>query len=297
MTLTTSTNLSPNKYDGHQGAITFIGIHTMEAPESGTTAESVAAYFKNPSLQASAHWCVDNNSRVRCVNDSDSAWTMPPVNGTSLNVEMAGYAGQTAVQWDDAYSDSTLDNVAVCVAEWCRKYRIPVRHLTKAQILNREKGIVGHVDINNAFHASDHWDPGPNFPWSRFLGLVNKHLGTTPAPPSSGTRPNCTSFQKAVRTTPDNLWGANTDKNATALIEATAFGGNEFPYGVKFTQQVIGTLADGWWGGNSKTALTATVRAAQTALDAMGFDPQGIDGIWGPNTNAAYTRARTACHI
>jgi N-acetyl-anhydromuramyl-L-alanine amidase AmpD len=186
MTLVTSVNFSPNKYSGHNGSIVFIGIHTMEAPESGVTAENVANYFKNSSVQASSHWCVDNDSRVRCVNDADSAWTMPPVNGRSLNIEMAGYAAQSPAQWSDPYSLAVLDNVAVCAAEWCVKYGIPVRHLTPAQIANMEKGFVGHVDVNNVFHASDHTDPGPNFPWAAFLNRVSARLGSgivTPPPP------------------------------------------------------------------------------------------------------------------
>ncbi len=169
MTLTTSVKLSPSKWDGHSGPVTFIGIHTMEAPEMGTTAEAVANYFMNQARQASAHWCVDNNSRVRCVRDSDSAWAMPPVNGTSLNIELAGYARQTREQWADAYSQAMLGNAAVCVAEWSLKFGIPVRRLGSVQIANRNKGLVGHNDINNVFHQSDHWDPGPNFPWSTFL--------------------------------------------------------------------------------------------------------------------------------
>jgi N-acetylmuramoyl-L-alanine amidase len=292
MTLVTTVNPSPNFYVGHSGPVVFIGIHTMEAPEAGTTAENVANYFKNPSVKASSHWCVDNNSRVRCVYDADSAWTMPPVNGQSMNVEMAGYAGQTPIQWDDAYSDAVLDNAAVCVAEWCHKFSIPVRHLTDDQIRTMQKGIVGHADVNRVFRASDHWDPGPNFPWSRFLGRVSVHLGNVPV-----AKPNCTALQSSVRATADNLWGPDTDKHCGALIAATPFGGQKFPYGIMFVQQVVGAHADGFWGPESKAALLATVKSVQSALRSMNFDPQGIDGIWGPNTNSAYSRARTACHI
>ena len=172
----TSKILSPNKYDGHLGSIVFIGIHTMEAPEAGTTAESVARYLANPAVQASAHWCVDNNSRVRGVYDRNSAWAMPPVNGRSLNIELAGYARQTAKEWNDEYSQALLRNAAVCAARWCYKYDIPARHLTSSQIHEMNKGIVGHADVNAVFHASDHWDPGPNFPWSNFLVMVRDRL-------------------------------------------------------------------------------------------------------------------------
>ena len=295
MTLVTTTNLTDRCYKGRDGyPPSLIGIHTMEAPEAGQTAENVANYFKT--IDASSHWCVDNNSRVRVVRDEDGAWTMPPTNRWSLNIEMAGYAGQTSVQWADAYSLATLDNVAVCAAEWCRKYAIPVRRLTYNQIAGHYKGFAGHIDVNNVFHGSNHTDPGAAFPWPHFLSLVNGHLNNIPVPQPSG-KPNCTAFQLAVHTAADNMWGVNTDKNATAMIEATDFGGHQFPYGVRFAQEAVGVVADGYWGPNSKAALTRTVTAAQNALKGMGFDPQGVDGIWGPNTDKAYQAARKACHI
>lgn len=299
MAFATSTNLTNKCYPTRNGSRpSLIGIHTMEAPEAGQTAENVAAYFKR--VSASSHWCVDNNSRVRVVNDNSAAWTMPPTNNWSLNIEMAGYAGQSNIQWHDGYSLAVLDIAAVCAAEWVKKYGIPIRRLTSAQLLARAPGFAGHVDVNRAFRASDHSDPGPNFPWRDFFNLVSKHAGApAPAPAPAGGRKNCTAFQSAIRVAADNMWGANTDKNAGALIGASGFGGesNKFPYGVKFAQNVVGTLPDNHWGPNSKAATAKTVINAQKALTSMGFDTKGADGAWGPNTDRAYQAARKACHI
>lgn len=107
-------------------------------------------------------------------------------------------------------------------------------------------------------------------------------------------KPSCIPFQEAIRTPADNMWGTDTDNHANAIIKASA---GKFPYGVIFAQQVVGTQRDGMWGKNSKLALKLTVANAQRALDVMGFSPGGADGIWGPNTSAAYTQARAACHI
>jgi N-acetylmuramoyl-L-alanine amidase len=135
-----------------------------------------------------------------------------------------------------------------------------------------------------------------------YMGLPYKVPGivpvTPPAPPSPATtKPNCTAIQQAVHTIADNLWGSETDKHCDAVIAATPFGGSRFPYGISYTQRAVGTIDDGWWGSMSKAALTRTVLAMQSALLGMGFDPQGIDGIWGPHSNDVYARARTACHI
>lgn len=234
----TTTHLSPNHYAGH-AARTLIGIHTMEAPEAGTTAENVASYFAQGSTQASAHWCVDSNSRVRCVNDENSAWTMPPTNRYSLNVEIAGYAGQSATDWNDAYSLSALDNAAFCVAEWCHKYEIPVRHLTDSQIAAHEKGISGHVDVNRVFHASSHTDPGQHFPWDKFLGMVRGHLGVPSGPGTTGTA-------KVVWPEGKSLQRGDSGDPVEALQQALAGSGI---YGVR------GISVDGDFGPQTQTAV------------------------------------------
>src|SRR5262245_57720815 len=112
----TSINLSPNKYEIRNEPVSLIVLHTAEAPERADTAEAVANYFKNPATKASAHWCVDSDSRVRCVYDTAAAWAVPPVNNRALSLEFAGYANQTTVNWMDPYSLATLDVGALCVA-------------------------------------------------------------------------------------------------------------------------------------------------------------------------------------
>jgi N-acetyl-anhydromuramyl-L-alanine amidase AmpD len=175
MEFKSTTNLTSKHYVGRMGVRPrLIGIHTMEAPETGDTAEEVARYFKT--VDASSHWCVDDNSRVRVVADTNAAWTMPPMNNESLNVEMAGYASQNARQWNDQYSADTLFIASVVVAEWCHKYSIPVKHLSHAEIAGNHAGIVGHIDVNAVYHVSTHTDPGVNFPWGTFLGKVRNHL-------------------------------------------------------------------------------------------------------------------------
>lgn len=286
---------SPNHYAGHSEEVSLIGIHTTENDENEGMALAVANYFAKNSTRASAHWVVDDATRVRCVDDEDSAWAMPPTNHYSLNIEQVGRAAQSAADWKDPYSLAVLDNAAAVAADWCKKFDIPVRHLTDDQIRNKAKGFAGHVDVNRVFGASDHTDPGPHYPWDYFLGLVNKHLGGVVIPVM--INPNCSPLQKAVRCFTDNSWGAITDQHCSAVISATSFGGNKFPFGTNFTQACVGTVQDGYWGPKSQTALVTTVRSMQLALVGMGF-PLGIaDGIWGPKTQAAYDKAREACHI
>jgi hypothetical protein len=84
----------------------------------------------------------------------------------------------------------------------------------------------------------------------------------------------------------DNLWGPDTDKRLRAVRAASRLGGVKFPYGVKYTQRIVGTHDDGDWGGNSRAAHDATVKRIQRALGVRD------DGWWGPKTDSAYERAR-----
>ena len=61
-----------------------------------------------------------------------------------------------------------------------------------------------------------------------------------------------------------------------------------------------GTGASGWSSPTPKTSTDAMsgmtpeqVKAWQTTLKGAGYDPGGIDGVWGPNTQAAYNAYKT----
>ncbi|WP_446924560.1 hypothetical protein, partial [Klebsiella pneumoniae] len=40
-----------------------------------------------------------------------------------------------------------------------------------------KRGVCGHVDVTDAWHQSDHDDPGPWFPWDKFMAVVNGGSG------------------------------------------------------------------------------------------------------------------------
>lgn len=96
-------------------------------------------------------------------------------------------------------------------------------------------------------------------------------------------------IQRILGAVQDNILGTDTEKRMCAVIKASNWGGVEFPWGVAYTQQVVGTTPDGVWGDASMAAHDRVVEALQRAL---GVDD---DGIWGPETWAAWERlARTA---
>lgn len=156
--------------------IKLIVIHDMEAPEKPSTAEDVAKWFAGSNApQASAHYCVDNNSAVQCVQDKDIAWAAPGANHDGLHFELAGYASQTRSNWLDVYDKAELDIVANLVAHRCVVYHVPMRKISPADVRAGRAGICGHLDITESGiggAAGTHRDPGPNFPWDYFIGRV-----------------------------------------------------------------------------------------------------------------------------
>jgi N-acetyl-anhydromuramyl-L-alanine amidase AmpD len=173
---TTAKNYTPGP---RKSPIRLVVIHTMESQEKPGTSKRVAAWFSGPTApRASAHLCVDDKDVVRVVEDSDIAWGAPGGNSDGLHIELAGTASQNSSEWSDAYSQALLQKAASAVADWCRKYSIPVRRLTPSQIQDkRSKGICGHVDVTLAFpEKGSHVDPGKNFPWDLFLNLVHQSM-------------------------------------------------------------------------------------------------------------------------
>lgn len=163
--------------------IDLLVIHTMESPEKPDTAEAVANWFAGPSApQASAHYCIDSNSVVQCVRDNDVAWCAPNANHNGLHFEHAGRASQRLAGWSDAYSTAELLLSAELAAAKVEAYGIPVVKLTPAGVRAGKLGFCGHIDVTRAFPGSgSHTDPGPGFPWPRYLSYVHAFLtGTKP---------------------------------------------------------------------------------------------------------------------
>lgn len=154
--------------------VRLVVLHSMEAPEKGTTAEAVARYFATTDRRASAHVCVDNNSIVQCVFDNDVAFAAPGANSDGIHIEMAGYARQTREEWLDPYSTMVIENAANVAAQYCLKFGLPVTTLADEQLLKGAAGIVSHDQVSRVYRRSTHTDPGKGFPWDHFMARV-KH--------------------------------------------------------------------------------------------------------------------------
>lgn len=160
-------------------AVDLVVLHTMESAEKPGTAMAVARWAAGLSApRASWHYAVDRDEVVQCVREEDVAWAAPGANHHGIQIEHAGYARQSAAEWDDDYSRRMLERSAALVADICRRHAIPVAHVGVDGLRAGHRGITTHRDVSVAWRRSTHTDPGRWFPMSRYLEMVRRAMAT-----------------------------------------------------------------------------------------------------------------------
>lgn len=158
------------------GPKSVIVLHCMEWPETATSAEWCAGFFagkQGQPPQASAHYCVDDDSVICSVPPDRIAWHAPGANANGIGIEHAGYARQSRTQWLDEYSLRMLQLSAELTAWLCKRFGIPVQFIMAEHLKRGARGITTHAEVSRAFGKSSHFDPGPFFPvndYIRFIG-------------------------------------------------------------------------------------------------------------------------------
>ena len=162
--------------------IDLIVLHTTECREVAGAAPAVAGFFHTPRfapdgmrLWGSSHIVVDTVRIVECVRPEHEAYGAKGghANERGYHIELCGYAAQTPVEWDDAYSQGELALAARAAACVAAAYGVPLRKLTPLQVANGERGFCGHLDVSRAFNVrGGHVDPGIGFPWGSYIAAV-----------------------------------------------------------------------------------------------------------------------------
>ncbi len=203
---------------------------------------------------------MDSNSAVRCVDDGDTAWCAPNANADGLHIELTGYARQTRAQWLDAFSLATLKNAAKVAAAWVKKYNIPIKHLTPAQVRAGQKGFCAHVDVTKAYPGTgSHTDPGVGFPWDKFLALVKAEVDGKPAKPVAWSRTLVYTKGKTMMKGADvEAWQALLDKLGYDVDVDGVYGAGSTTATRKFQTKakvlVTGTVDKTTWQAGQKAA-------------------------------------------
>jgi hypothetical protein len=168
--------------------IDLLVVHSMEMDEKPDTAEVCARYFATTDTKASAHACVDVDSRVDCVIDKDVAYAAPGANHDGLHLELAGRARQTRAEWLDQYSRRMIEGPA---AEWvaakAKFWRIPLEFLKADALRAGRRGVTTHNEVRLAFGKTTHTDPGNGFPMDVLLTRARFLAGSVPAASTKDT--------------------------------------------------------------------------------------------------------------
>lgn len=264
-------------YEGREKQLRLIVIHTMEAAESPKTAENIAEYFASGAVVASAHACVDQDSVVVCLPPFDTAFAAPGANADGYQIEHAGYAAQDGAGWNDDASQSMLKLSAAHARPIALAAGIPLKHLTNAELAAGEAGFVGHNQVSDVYKRSDHWDPGPNFPWDQYMDIVNNGEADTEETaivPEEDT----VKFIRSRQT--GTIYGV-TPTDVTAIGSAKVWGDIVKAYGLANTYEV--SLDDGDIAGIAADAAARRARLVAEVAAAVGsIDPEKLAAALAP---------------
>lgn len=245
---------SPYQSSRDGKAIDRIVIHWWGDPAGHPTLEGVVAEFENTPRRVSAHWVAEAGRVAAVVPEDRTAWHAGnyDVNQRSIGIECNPRAS------DEDYA-------------------------TIGQLIADIRGRHGDLPLHPHHDYISTTCPGV-YDLGRLDALARGGVTTvsnpvqTVAPAAAPSYADIRALQRALRTADDNVWGPDTQKRWDALLAASNYGGVRFPYGVAFTQGVVGTAQDNRWGPNSRACHDATVRAVQVAVGAV------PDGIVGPET-------------
>lgn len=166
-------------------------VHDSEGGEGGNAAANLVAYLSRPGDRPNGsggmygsgyHAVADELGGYIQIGDwIRNPYHAPPLNATWWSICMPGKAGQTREQWLDGPSRQYIRGVAQFIVDrWHEDgERWPLEFRTATELLVGGMGYTSHNEVSQAWHRTDHWDPGPHFPWdvlaTDIAALVNEH--------------------------------------------------------------------------------------------------------------------------
>ncbi|MBX3687900.1 peptidoglycan recognition family protein [Dokdonella sp.] len=148
-------------------AISAVTIHTMQGSYAGTI-----SWFKSNPYSTSAHYLVRSSDGqiTQMVRESAAAYHARSANPYTLGIEHEGYTNNAA--W---YTTAMYNASAALTRHFCARYAIACTSAYKGAASSTVNVLPASVKIKGHQHfpGQDHTDPGINWNWSRYYGLLN----------------------------------------------------------------------------------------------------------------------------
>lgn len=285
------TKLSPNCSSRNGARICKITPHHMAG---NLTIEQCAEVFQNSSRQASANYGIGSDGRIGCyVDENDRSWASANYDNDrqAITIEVAN--DEIGGNWH--VSDKALESLINLCVDICKRYNFK---LTYDETPN------GSLTRHNMFVNTT--CPGPylqsKFPY--IAEEVNKRLeGQSTSTPTTST----TSGDETIKYIQNKL---NARYNASLNVDGI-FGPLTKKAMVKGLQIELNTQCgarlniDGIFGSLTKSACPNVKQGMkgnitwliQARLYTLGFNTNGVDGIYGSGTKNAVAKYQSSVNI
>ena len=144
----------------------FNSSNVQDALTKRIGTEMLFPVYSNTRAQGSAHLVVDDVECYRTLDNEVIPWGAKGANTRGFHIEIAGFAEWNHGEW--MKHDEALRRAAYKAAVHAKKFGIPIRWLTGAQLKAGEKGFVTHAMCTTAFGGT-HIDPGRQCPTDQLL--------------------------------------------------------------------------------------------------------------------------------
>ncbi len=276
--------------DRGPGDVRWIVLHTIEG-----SASAGINWFKNPDSNVSSHFVVDADGDItKMVRIDDVAYTNGngPYNDTGINVEMAGYAGETQ------FSEAMYESVGQLIAYLSDEYDVPLRHPTDdiapCSAYDGQGGVIGHDQIPSPYDCSrvtsGKTDPGSTWDWNYVMAKAGGSGGGL----AVGDAVTTTTAAN-VRTAPavgDNVVFTNPEGERGVIKDGATSADGFTWWKVVYENGVAGWTAASTLGAAAVTFLHDQ-RVETTADLVIHSDPAlSAPDVWtAPGGSAGYVRS------
>jgi hypothetical protein len=213
-------NAAPScNFSGRNGTpISAVTIHTVQ----GTYAGAIS-WGLNCNAQVSYHYVVRSSDGqvTQMVLESNKAWHVGNENGYTIGIEHEGYVSNAA--W---YTQSLYQSSANLVKDITQSgYGINPKRTydgagsTSTQLLGNCIRIKGHQHYANQSHT----DPGINWNWNKYYGLVNDTYTPTLLTNPSGTFYDTGGANGNYGSDERSVWVIQATQGSTITLQFTAF--------------------------------------------------------------------------